>query len=171
MEKEENEKNGNGCFGKIITGIFALAIALFAIGFFFGDDENGTTKKEEITVIEQDATQKTVVKTWEDKSYEEREVWIKQYIQKPDDKGYALVYAMETGVKTKFNIPNSVDFNWGESPTFVKARVVEADMGLVFVEGHGTAKNAFGVESNFSYTIKVIITEPQKYIKSIEVYQ
>jgi hypothetical protein len=106
---------------------------------------------------------------WKDMQYEQKEAWIKKYLKDPDDQGYALISEMNKAVKSKFNYPKEVDFNFGESPTFNNVRIVDAESGTVFVEGGGTAKNSFGVKSTFTYSVRLKVTKDSLYITNVSV--
>jgi hypothetical protein len=111
---------------------------------------------------------KTVpTKDWQQMTYEERQKWIEAYLKDPDDAGYQLVAMMDEGIKNKFSFPKEVDFE--DRPTFLKAYVVEADSGWVFVNGKGNAKNAYGVKVGFSYQCKLTITKTKRELTEIRV--
>lgn len=153
MENLEKRKKTN----KIILIVFAcIAIPLlFAIVLTPSDTVDVVEQPEQIA--------------WNDATYEQKSQWINSYLKSPDDEGYALIDRIDTKLKSQFNNPNSVDYDFNDRPTFVKAMVTDADRGLVVINGSGTAKNEFGTELPFSYNVQLEIVPDQKKIIDIKV--
>ncbi|MBB4117878.1 hypothetical protein GGR32_000150 [Mesonia hippocampi] len=113
-----------------------------------------------------------VVKTsWQDATFEQKEQWLKAYLNSPDDEGYELIDKIDTQLKSKFTLPNSVEYNFNESPTFIKAVVTDADNGLVVINGKGKANNSLGVDIPFTYNVQLQIYPDEKKIININVSQ
>lgn len=148
---KEKKKLPKGCIWLV------LAIAGLFIYFIFSaklDDEKRT---------------EYVKGAWTSLNYDQKETWIKDYLNNPDDNGFVMITQMKNAVKNKFNYPDEVEFNLGESPGFVNADIIDAETGTVFSRGSGTAKNAFGVKQGFSYSIRLKVTKDSLYIAEVSV--
>lgn len=106
---------------------------------------------------------------WTSLSYEQKDAWIKDYLKQPDDQGYALISEMRNDIVSKFDYPEEVEFTYGQTPTFVNADVVDADRGVTFVRGTGTAKNSFGVKQGFIYSVRLVVTKDSFYLDDVSV--
>lgn len=111
----------------------------------------------------------TTPKKWKDMQYEEREAWIKQALNNHNSHSTEFEVAMAKSIKNQFNYPQEVDFNFGEYPLLKNGDVVDADTGFVFFRGRGTAKNAFGIKSEFVYQIRTVIRPDTAYIDNVSV--
>ncbi len=102
-------------------------------------------------------------------TYEEKQAYIQNYLNNPDDAGYETVTNMRNLIKAKFNYPKTVDFTFGEDPILSRGRIVDADTGIVFIEGTGTSENAFKQESEFAYSVRLKITDKVISVEDVSV--
>lgn len=160
MEKKSKWKTWHKITLGVIAGMFILLLLFI---------QTATKEKpgSDVTALSDSSGSVQTSINWNTMKYEDKESWIKDYLKHPDDAAYQLIGEMNDVVKKQFNYPEEVDFNFGESPSFVNARIVDAATGTVFVEGGGTAKNAFGVKSRFVYSVRLKVTPDSLYIAQV----
>lgn len=107
-------------------------------------------------------------KPWKALTYEQKEAWITNYINHPDDNGFALVGSMKSSIKKHFQYPEEVSFI--NDPVLRIGRVVDADRGLTFVEGQVMAKNGFGVKIKHGYSVRLVISKDSLFVDNINVF-
>jgi len=138
---EKIQKNSNrfvkfGCLPIIILGILYFTINAFT------DEPEPEPKKATIK--------------WEDATYEQREILLTEAIEYLDTPTNNLF--LNKVIKEKFSYPETVSFDWTKQPLVSRARIVEADEGIVFVDGEGDAKNGFNVPFRFNYSVRIRMT-------------
>ena len=158
MDNQKLEKRKK--INKVILIIFACLAIPLLIAIIFSPSDESEPQTVEVNKIE-----------WQDATWEQKEQWLKAYLNRPDDEGYALIDEIDTQLRSKFNLPNSVDYNFNNRPTFVKAVIPDADSGLVVINGSGTAENGFGTEIPFTYNVQLEINPGVKRIKEINISQ
>lgn len=106
---------------------------------------------------------------WKTATYEDRQKYIENYLQHPNDAGYTTVNNIRQAIKKRFNYPKSVSFNLSTPPILSRAYVVEADSGWVYLSGSGTSENAFKQETSFYYAVKLKVTDEVIQILDVNV--
>lgn len=144
-------------FRKVIAIAFIVVIGLIVV---IGISESETT---EIPTTPEKID-------FEVATYEEKQAYLQAYLKNPDQSGFDMQEQMANQIKKRFNNPKTVRFG-STYPLLSNGRVVEADSGWVFIDGKGTAENAFKQESNFTYTVKLKITDKTINIEDIQVNQ
>ncbi len=108
-------------------------------------------------------------KKWKEMNYDERKVWLEEYVQHPDDGGYQLISLMDKSIKKEFQFPEEVEYSFAGKPSFGNAIIGDADSSWVFVIGAGIGKNAFGVKKAFKYTCKLTINDSLRRLDKVSV--
>lgn len=104
---------------------------------------------------------------WDTCSYELKQAWIQEYMSDPDDFGYSAIGSAIEAIKLQCRYPSTVKLD--RDPVFANCRIVEADSGWVFSDGRGVAKNAFGVEASFLYSVKYKITPAEVGVLEVSI--
>ncbi len=153
----KNQQTLKDVLKKPIVIIALLAFVLYSV--FFNNDkptqETQEPKKESIA--------------FDKMTYEQKQVFIEDYLQHTDDTGYEIMTDIRNEIKKQFNYPKTVKFDWNSQPVFDNAKVVEADSGWVNISGKGSAQNAFKQQSEFYYNVKLKITDKEIGILNVKV--
>jgi len=164
MDKEKRIKTNKRIF-KIFGIIIGIPIVLAILISLFGGSSNQSKENPTPT----DTAVQVTSANWDSLSYDQKQTWIEKTIRVSNENSLDFEYKLKQLVKSKFNYPEEVDFNLGEIPRLNKGEVTDADAGYVFFHGGGTAKNAFGVKSKFTYSIRTIIKPDTTIIDDVTV--
>lgn len=147
-------------FRKPAIIVIVAVIALIIGNVFFGTNE----PKKEVVV---DPTIENI--DFSTATYEQKQAFIEAYLKNPNQAGIDVETQMDAQIKSNFNYPKTVDYNLGESPLLMHGRVVDADTGVVFLEGTGTVENAFKQEEGFTYSVRLVINDKSISIEKVSV--
>lgn len=148
---------------KKIFIIIGIVLALALIGSLIPEDKRVTADPQS------NVPARVTQSQFDAMTYEQKEAWIANAIKGTGSNITDAQIKMAQAVKSQFNYPEEVKFEFGEYPLLRNGDIVEADMGFVFLRGTGTAKNAFGVKSRFVYQIRTIVKPDTFRIDNVSV--
>lgn len=151
---EQKKKTPKGCLPAVII-LAIVAVVLMVRSKINSEDKAAQTEGYK--------------KDWPTLSYEKKAEWIKHRLADIGEQGEANGQ-LAARIKKQFNFPEEVSFATGSYPNFAKGDIVDADTGMVFLRGSGTAKNAFGVKSGFGYSVKTILRPDTFYLAEVNVF-
>ena len=106
---------------------------------------------------------------WDSLEYEVKKAWIEDFLDSPDDAANQLLYMTDQSIRKHFTYPREVEYDWGSYPSFREYIIGDADSAWVFVRGSGTAKNAYGMRSEFSYMARMTIRPGVRRLDDLQV--
>lgn len=121
------------------------------------------------------AVNAVTMKQWDTMSYNNKEVWLKK---KLEENSVSVEIDLLDIIKNKFNYPDEVNIPFGEEPflnrgviggIFETSKEDTTQAGIISINGHGTAKNAFGVKARFNYHVVLIVRPDTMYVEKLEV--
>jgi len=93
---------------------------------------------------------------WDHMNNEKKKEWIKKQME--SEAALNLNTDIQDNIAKRFNYPMTVEYKLGNRPCFVNAVIANPESGFVVINGTGSAKNAFGVPSAFTYHVGMYIT-------------
>ena len=122
-------------------------------------------------IVEKESPKEIKIKVtranWDTLNYEAKQQWIQNILTNTNDVNFEI--KMMHLVKNKFKYPEEVDFNLGETPLLRNGDITYVPDGVVFFHGGGTCKNAFGVKSKFTYSIRTFFRPDSTIIDDVSV--
>lgn len=91
-------------------------------------------------------------KKWSEKTYEEKEAAIKDFIKSDQDAKYILIAQIKEKLEEAMNGLEDLDFN--PSPILDNSRIVDAETGVVFIEGTASGKNFMKYKVKGTYSVR-----------------